>query len=241
MLALLLASVGAAYALVYFRTILPDRRGREILKQMRSRGLRHYWPEEGKVSVALASSGGGQRIAWARARVEDRFVGTIRRGSDEERWRLADDLSSGRYEGAAAVGRVGGFPVVDKTLIDLESGRVTVVHGDTRAVSAAPDNYIPEGTMTLVARLVAEGGQAAAFRTVFNADAFAGSEVNFTRIVMSPRGPRRVQLKASLKTGVLDEEWEFDEGGRPAAVTITDPRGQSVTLVRVEDRGGEQP
>jgi len=220
MFAALLGAVGAAAWLVRERTIIPAQRGREILSEIRRNGLGHYWRAAAFSGYYVGRDMQGRNIGWMRVE-RRRFVAKFAGASfasqstkqkTEEKWQLDDKLTSGWYEGDkfAMTGSV-------KTTITLEDGRVSVtqIKGSAAqsAEAALPDDYLPEGTLELAARLVAESGQRTSFEVIFNDIAIMDGKVNFTRVSMVPLSGRRARLESTMAPGRLAIIYEFDEQG----------------------------
>ena len=132
-----------------------------------------------------------------------------------EQWEISADAKTGRY-----VGLPGADPQ-DRTEIDLRGGRVTVRQidpgGRAEASTTAPDNYIPEGLMTLAVRRVAARGTRAAFKMIVNSEAMENGRVRFADVAMTPgKGEKgqRVRVTTTGKAFTESKTYEVDAQGR---------------------------
>jgi hypothetical protein len=248
MVAVLVGAVAAAAWLVHHRTTVPTRRAEAILRDLRSRGLRAYWPQD-EYAASFTGRGPGREITGQirrlRRREENGFVGRTDRRmpsphfrglweANTELWRLSGDLSAGEYRSGRDPQRA------PDIIIRLSDGQVEVVIGKDRASAAAPENYIPEGTMSLVARLVAAGGEPAAFSAIFNSQAIVAGEVKFSVVRMVPLSPRRVRMEYGLATGAETIVYDFDKEGRVAEFTLP-ATGETFTRVPPDAQPASQP
>jgi hypothetical protein len=108
-------------------------------------------------------------------------------GQAMSNWQLTDDAHTGSY--ISNLASANGKRV---TQIRLGEGKVMVrqqpATGKTQAVSAAPANYLPEGTMMLAALLVAQRNADAQFAQIDDAQPNQGSEVRFVPVRMRYQG-----------------------------------------------------
>ena len=202
-LGVLLATVLVAWVVQYF----PARRAEkaaEIIRGIRRAGLERFWPEASRIDWYLIEVR-GKRIGW-RAMVRTRregggfagltleFIGPVNRFWCEK-WTLNADATRGRY--AAYEGIARGLRLEQlKTEIALEDGRVRVLQYEARgrvlaARSKAPANYLPEGTLELAVRRVAEEAADAQFSLVFNEVPNVGGAVSFGVMRIRHAGTRR--------------------------------------------------
>jgi len=198
MLAVLLASIGAAW-LVGHRRAIPQQRGAEILRDIRRRSLSAFWPEGRVERWFLGLDARGRAVAWRRTTRTARdggYEGTIYSGHgkgmiSQETWQLSGDASAGEYTGLAI-----GQWTIDQTLIGLKDGKVTVRRGrGAKPVSAnAPDNYIPEGLGGLVLFLASRQSEQIVCHMIFNETAVVQQEVHFTPVTLVPEGRGQVRM-----------------------------------------------
>jgi len=234
MLGVLLASVATAWLLVQRRTI-PARRGAEIMRRIRTETLSAYWPDKPLGLWYLRRDGSGKPVSFygvVRELTGDGFAGeTIMLEPDRllrESWRLSGDAAAGQYRAYAAPP----FSAAETSIL-LHDGRIEVRRGRRPAHQAGasePDNYIPEGLLHLVIRLVGEGGDKAAFKMIFNEEAIAGGQVQFALATMIPQSNRSVRVKFDSSAGGTTKIYDLDETGR--VVRIRDEQDQVIyTLV----------
>ena len=240
LLAVFFGTVGVAYWLVHVRSVVPARRGREMIEKLRGAGLDAHWPDARVVARYERYSGEmptGDRLVELRSREGGEFIGRTQQYVEgktaEEQWRLRPDLSEGRYRATDDIKD----PTAGRTEIVLSDGRVEVTQVtlfDRMTGSAdAPPNYIPEGAMDLVARLVAEDGRPAAFRMILNSAAFDAvpreepprqrdgrrdaemreARLNFSHVLMKPLGERRVRVEINSGLGATAHAMTFNERG----------------------------
>ena len=189
MFALLLGSVGAAAWMVHARQA-PARHAADLLQQLRKDTLAKYWPQKEQTLWYLTRNSSGQPIGWlcsTRGPTPGGFTGKELKGQIRETWHLQSDLSGGEYI------------CNDGTTITLSGGQVTVRRftdeGEIPATSSAPENYVPEGTLPLMVRLVNSRRQPAAFRMLFNDAAIVAGQVHFLPATLTPEAPGRVRYE----------------------------------------------
>jgi hypothetical protein len=205
MLASLLASVGAALWIVHTRQAMGDLAG-DLLNEIRQKGLAHYWPQRREVSWYLAVDATGKPVGVRAVlrrpvliegdKTPRSFYGSdfllTPNGSLQEAWNLRDDLSAGQYEGPSSRGI---------TRILLKGRQVEVQQPDPdrrRAASGeseCPENYVPEGAMDLLLRLVVQRGQPVTYKMIDNDSALDDGQVHFTTVRATPEGDGAVRFE----------------------------------------------
>lgn len=227
MFGILLVSVGVAWWLVQGQKALLDR-GREIIAQIRTEKLESFWDRRPSRLWYIKTDSTGRAVSWRAAYrdyvpARDVYRGSAFSGSHDllarAEWELSPDAGAGEYSSTVA-GRNGqAF-----TVIRLRDGEVKVLRvvprGSARAATAAPDNYIAEGTLELAVRLVARAGREASFRMIIDDAAIAQGQVRFIVVKMIPRGPRRVQVEM----GGFREVYHFDESWRIVKIELPETR-----------------
>jgi hypothetical protein len=205
MLASLLASVGAAMWVVHTRQAMGDLAG-DLLNEIRQKGLASYWPQQQEVSWYLATDATGRpvglRAVLRRPMLIEGdspgkgFYGReyllMPNGSLQEVWNLRDDLSAGQYAGPSSRGI---------TRILLKGRQVEVQQPDpdrrreASGTSVYPGNYLPEGAMELLLRLVVQRGQPVTFKMIDNDGALVDGQVHFTTVRATPEGDGAVRYE----------------------------------------------
>jgi len=253
-LAVLLATVLVAWVVQYF----PARRAEkavEIIRGIRQAGLEHFWPEQSRIDWYLIELR-GKLIGW-RAVVRTRREGGGFAGLTLEvilpvnrfwceKWTLNADATRGRY--AAYEGIARGLRLEQlKTEIALEDGQVRVLQHEAQgrvlaARSKAPANYLPEGTMELAIRRVAEEAADAQFSLVFNEVPNVGGAVSFgvmrfrhvgTRRSEDGRTIRLVRGYARREGTHIERTYEVNHQGRLTSMYDEQRRWQPATAEEV--------
>ncbi|MFB3892967.1 MAG: hypothetical protein ACE15C_13190 [Phycisphaerae bacterium] len=223
MLVILLACVAAAWWLSQTRNAGPS-----IIDEMRRTGLRKLWGPDGRTDFYVLADAGGQPLGWwavSRWPTDDGYAGetfvrTESRAqidSPVETWKLSDDARQGQYTGASIVGRT-----VLSTSIALADGEVVVAHKykgvKVDAQDRAPANYIPEGSLDLVVRLVQQQGREARFAMLFDTRALAAEDgraaVTFTPVRMVPQQGGAVRMEFQTEEGSQVSVFHIDAEGR---------------------------
>ncbi|MGA2265083.1 MAG: hypothetical protein ABSH10_01465 [Phycisphaerae bacterium] len=217
LLAILGASVLAAWSLVWQRHIPADR-GEDILRRIRAKTLPSYWGSKESIRWYLIQDASNRPVGYmviVRKPIGQGYSGaTLRRLGGEqqgESWALNAAATKGSY--AATLGGRG----LPDTQIVLSNGLVTVTRqragSQAQATTAAPANYIPEGLRDLVAAEVAKSGTTARFCFTLNPESLLENRVHFTSITMTPHGPDQVRLESHFIQGEIDETCYFDAKG----------------------------
>ena len=194
MLVLLLMSVGVAWWISHHRQAA-GHRGNDILAEIRSAGLKHFWGEGGREFYLMRRN--GENVGWQavlRKPTRDGYGGLDIHAYVKnnivawETWTLSNDLREGYYvamgpsilvPGLLATTKIvlkNGQVEVTETLHDLprgpRTGRPTASQFGNQhqytSRTAVPENYLPEGSLPLVMRLVGERKVKASFKIVLN-------------------------------------------------------------------------
>lgn len=266
MFALLALATLSAWLIVQRRSG-PHMRGAELVEQMRSEGLSAWWDRSPHSQWFLIRRN-GEVIGWdVRLRLplgDGGFEGLKlrifraqeRSGGSWEYWQLNADATSGEYlSGDLAFGE-GRLVTSTNTSIVQEEGAIQTEQssqvGPRRSKAEVPENYIPEGTLPLVRRLVAEEGAEAAFRMVFNEQLPQGSRTTFGVVRMNGRSPseqERAQDAAYAVENVLitldgsdsGETYLLDEQGRTVGIVAERIRIDAVSAAEVAAEFPEAP
>lgn len=197
MLAVLLLSTGGAWLLTRGAGVRV-KAGEEILQAIRDKGLASYWGREERTEWMLVYTDQkvvGWRVDELRpveggydgGEIEVAVQGGHVAGQAMSNWQLSDDAHTGSY--ISNLASANGKRI---TQIRLGEGKVATrqqpATGAAQAVSAAPANYLPEGTMMLGALLVAQRGADAQFVQIDDAQPNQGSEVRFVPVRMRYQG-----------------------------------------------------
>lgn len=240
MLMILVAAVGAGWWLAMSRHSDPQT-ARDVLADIRKRGLRAIWGDEPVTSWYIERRADGEPVGWrfeARVRLADgRYAGTRvqRLGAKEyvESWILDDTACTGQYQAMdyTLIRRPGQkSPVrrVDaKTVIALNNGQVNMQRrsgqGMLAGAALAPANYIPEGLTDLVLFETAARGQKTTYQFLSNSESIQRSKLLFAAITAEPEGKR--VLRTSL--GKAGQIMTFDEAGQVLRTTTPGSGGWS--------------
>ena len=219
MFAILLACVGGAWWLVEVRTEQPERAGQDVLDEIRTQKLSHFWPGKSQRLYYAAHDVHGKTVGWAvisHLRTAEGFHGQrLDSAGTEETWDLDDAATTGTYEGPT--GTDGSL-----TQIQLKDSAATVQRVKAglvvqRASAPAPANYIPEGLTHVVVRLVAQSGKDGMFTALLNHEALSGRELTFAIVKMKPTG-RLVEVETVTQEGSLREKYVLDDGGKVTSI-----------------------
>ncbi|MHC4981977.1 MAG: hypothetical protein ACYTF6_02275 [Planctomycetota bacterium] len=221
----LLAAVGVAALLVHQRSVLAPRRGREIINEIRRLGLGNFWSRQVAVSRYVSRDRLGRPVSAITIRTwweNGRFKGQVGHQTPKqghlEDWALDDKLTDGEYTSAPTN--------APKTAITLRGDRLIVTKAKgfstIRSDAPLPENYIPEGTLALVARLVTADGQRASFKTIINETAIEDGKVNFTRVTMVPLSGRSVRIEFRGGPEHHTKIYKFDKQGEVEEILYPD-------------------
>ncbi|MCE5328416.1 MAG: hypothetical protein LLG01_18600 [Planctomycetaceae bacterium] len=226
LLVVLAAAIAAAWTVVSVRAGA-TRRGTEIVRRLREKGLAHFLGSQPQVHAYLATRPDGRTYGWRLVRIEladGNYAGLIvdelqdgaRAQHSTEHWQAAADLHQVRYEASETITgqQTRGISIAMATP-DGEP-KVTVIMAKGREGIAgqgqAPGNYVPEGMLPLAIRLAAEGGKPANIMLILNNEALVPTskgdyQPNFTSAQLRPISPREVEvsLDSTTNTYILDE------------------------------------
>jgi len=237
MFGLLLMSLGAAHWLVHSRNV-PIRRAAAIIREIRAKALPAYWESEQTTLYYVLRDGEGKALSWlavSRRGGDDGYSGTTLGQAPGkvylEDWRLLPDASAGQYISSfGAVKDPKTFLLARDIAIALGNGQVTVQKAGLEFTAAAPENYIPEGLISLVIRLVAERRQKAAFTIIINEQAIINHRIVFAPITMKPQGARRVRVESRSRGQAIIKIYHLDEDGRIVRIEFPD---SGINFIRV--------
>lgn len=187
----LLFSTTVAWLIVCSREAAAEAsvdRGTDVIRQIRDKGLSHYWGPARQVDWYLAYDAEENVVGWqvsARRRksngdFQGLYVVRYKDISSRELWQINDRADEGYYE-AGPLPQVPGMPTVLLTRISLKDGQVKVLHQRQKLAceAATPDNYVPKGVLELAYYVAARMGNTAGFATTFNVDADADGVMQF--------------------------------------------------------------
>jgi hypothetical protein len=234
MFAMLAVATGLAWLIVVSRTGLQSA-GAELVQRVHSEGLSAFWDRSPHVRWLLAyrdDNPVGWRVEMRLPQPEGGFEGLDaalydirgRTRGQWEQWRLNADATTGEYRAGELRVTPAGLSLPANTRIVLSEGRIGAQQqaGDSpmwlESGAAAPDNYVPEGTLPLVRHLVAETGRDASFRMVFN-----------------EQPPRQGKTTFGVVTMERRELGETDYPGAAARVLVSGIAGEQTLLL--DDRG----
>ena len=230
MMALLAASVGAAWWLTASRHFDPRAAG-EVMGSIRKRGLPALWGDQLVANWYIRYRADGKPVGWHVAKRLRRqgggYAGTrIKQTGDLfsiQTWALDDTARTGKYESRrwrwrtiSLPGRTVRMPVPsDATEISFGNGRLDVIQAEgnrvLKASAPVPDDYIPNGLDDLAMYETAAWGRKTMFTILTDGQAIARGQVNFTILRATPEGGRVIRRQFN------DSEEEimiFEEAGR---------------------------
>ncbi len=239
MFVILLLSVGGVYWLITVKTTLPRGRGEEIIKTLRSKNLSEQMDTQFMQAVFIARNHEGKIIGertefrWFRdgrflSETEETRLTNEGRNDVESTCGLADDLSECYYQGRTNQLR---------TEIILKDGKSSVtshqkIHGMWKPLSGTADipaNYIPDGAMLPVLRLVAKSGESAGFCMAVDDSIFIGNNVQFTDLTIEPLDKNTIRTRSSMLGG-LTQIYHLDSDGEIKQIDLPD---HGITFTRV--------
>lgn len=240
MLAVLAAAIGGAWLLQVGST-QRARAGAEIIRQIRSKGLAHYWDDGPRIDWYLRTDKSQPR-GW-RATVRQRTAEGNFRGwmvnlraapggaaseTIVEAWVLNEAATQGSYVGTVMEGP---FEKL-RTEISLGNGEVQVRQGpDAHARTPAPDNYIPEGASAIAVRQVAAERGQGQFKMIFDQIPIDRRDVRFSTVRIRHAG--RGQTQAGAPTDLV--RMTYREWGKYEQTFELDQEGN---LLSIEHHGG---
>ena len=180
--------------------------GEAIVAQIRSDGLADYWPRARLDWFLRTDRRSGRPIGWGAEAVApgpDAAFDGIRVSVDRtqrgaakwhwERWRLDAEGAAGNYTAGEFYERGGRVRIREDTSIRLATGKVAVrqeIDGVERhSRGNTPPNYLPEGTIPLARRLIAQQEGLGLFTTIYNVVPPAGRTTTFSPLAFQHAPP----------------------------------------------------
>lgn len=244
MFVILLLGVGAAYWLVTVRTNLPRKRGEDIVETFLSKKLSEWMDTRFVQSTFVFRNHTGKQTGKRTIRrwfSDGRFLSEAKEevltnggwSITETTWGLADDLSECYYSAmtTASSGQA-------RTEIILRGEKLSVIRHEKKirgklqtqsGTAEIPYDYIPDGALLPILRLVAVSGESAGFRMAVNSHIVAGKNVRFSGIIIEPLGPNKVQTRDSFLGGTT-KIYHIDDDGEIKQIDIP---GHGITITRV--------
>ncbi|MBN1555818.1 MAG: hypothetical protein JXA11_13835 [Phycisphaerae bacterium] len=156
LLALLGVCSTAAWVLAWHKSA-PARDGRDFLESLRQRGVKSWWPANGRRQHWFLVYRQGTVVGWEmdyrQASANGTIGGMIRRTQDtrlSSRWRISNDIQEGDYQSQFVKLQLPHPESVEAT-IELRGDRLQVLQVIDRvrysSATKIPDNYLPEGLM----------------------------------------------------------------------------------------------
>ena len=217
---LLLGSGVLAWYLAARRRALKNQ-GVAVIKEIRTRGLAHYWGDTPFIRGFLVTDADGNELGWelrVRRPRESGYVGlhVTRLGGHgyQEDWAALADTSRVDYRGTSSKGGITRSLVT----ISLEDNIVTVRQGQKRTgptgQATVPANYVLECILPLVIRQVAAGGKPALVKLLFDQYALRRRDrgsygVHFNTVTLAPTSKNVVEMRS----GKGDKAYHLDETG----------------------------
>lgn len=238
MFLVLLASVGAAGALVYLRTLRPEQRGREILARLRDGGLEEAWGKDGGEIWLLGEDASGRPVgaiyiewrpteqgyAGRRIRTAYDTGGRVKLVHEDERWSLSPEGKLTDYK-AMLIDNRARDPFRQR--LQLDGGKLEVEVAWTGSTPETASTQLPPDAvpMAFLPRLAgASVGEAkAAVHMPAYATPLRGDAV-LTRVTVSPVNERTATVGyLALGVHVRKATYEFDEQGDLESVETAEP------------------
>jgi hypothetical protein len=214
MVGILVASV----ALAWFTTkprknFSPDGAG--IISQLIDDTIEEYWSNADHERWFVGQRRDGNPIGWqmrSRRQIsEDEFSGTIQAAQYKSNWTLNTDLSEGSYLGREFDENNNTLAETRITITDNEVTVVRDISGKKRsATSRRPKNYIPEGALPMVLRLVASRGSGKTFKMVLDQNSIVGGNVNFLNARVAPIEDDIVKVKIHGRGFTIASIYQID-------------------------------
>lgn len=244
MFGVLLGSVLAAWALTESRQA-SARAGARLLRRVRDQGLGTYW--EAKTVRWYLVRQGQTVVGWVlRVRTQidaggfEGFTFSYLVPPQQQvawsHWRLGPRAKTGRYQAQALSPYT-----ADQATVELADGRIRIQQVlSNRKINSgapAPANYCPEGTLPLVAAIVAKQREEAKFRLTFDAVPPNGPRPRFFSVTITPHPvdtgiPDAVAAAAIRGRGESLEIHHFDAKGVPVLIAA----GNTVTLAATREQ-----
>ncbi|HUU21908.1 MAG TPA: hypothetical protein VM389_05170 [Phycisphaerae bacterium] len=225
----------------------------EVLAKARAAPADELWPAEPRIDWYLRYDGPGVTgwTAAVRGRADDgQFLGAdlayADRGADLaypdrggvvsiKHWSLNQTLTGGSYMGKELTEK---GPA--QTTIDLKGGLITTrridAFGVTEPKVEAPENYLPKGTLEVIAwRMAGDAGSDAQFRLIFNQKQRHPNLVVFGSLQFRGLGQAqdrdgqpvlRTRITGVRTLSKLDHLLEFDRDGTLARVLLQETGGR---------------
>ncbi len=195
----LVGILGVCVGVAWYMTVridAPTHQGTEIMQDIRVRKLLSFWGEQKTYHqhyLVYQRVGGklvlvGWRFKYRGLNSDPRkgFVGgdiSWKGGTTRSSWTLTNGLDKGTYESNFMRVVEGKYVPIMLASIELDGGNLQVQQNlkgqELSTVSEIPDNYIPEGTLSLVYREVANRKTHAKFKMIFDNLAPVGGKPRF--------------------------------------------------------------
>ncbi|GAF76610.1 unnamed protein product, partial [marine sediment metagenome] len=163
-----------------------------------------------------------------------------------EWWGLNADATKGQYRAGTVLGSTMGWWMLKDTDIGLTEGRVSARQGsEWESQTRAPDNYLPEGTLELVLRLVAQQRTRAQFKLILNSLPPVGQTTRFARLLSEsidasrsgiPGAAAGVTVRTLAGGADFESTYFFDRDGRIIRKIDPDRTWTPVTRQQVVSR-----
>ncbi|MCP4379669.1 MAG: hypothetical protein GY794_26310, partial [bacterium] len=204
------------------------------ISQLTNNTIEEYWSNADHKTWFVGQQPDGTPVRWQirsrRKTPGGEFSGIIALGDRsgdryESSWTLNTDLSEGSY-----LGRVidENNNVQGKTQITITNNKVTVVCSVSgkkgSATSRRPANYIPEGALPLVMRLVASRGRKMTFKMILDQNSIVGGDVNFLDAELTPLKDDIVQVKIYGRRFIITSIYQIDSDNNIDGIEDPDSR-----------------
>ncbi len=169
--------------------------GADVLAKLASEKIDKYWSPEKSTRWMVGLVADDKHVGWEVSSIESDMpakfsslqIGGPKGMSHKVRWTLSSDLSQGHYS-ATVYGKDG--RELSQTQTTLTKDRVNIARRVGQAQLAAtarrPMNYVPEGALPLVMRIVADTGSEIVVKMVFDEISIKGGSINFISVRLSP-------------------------------------------------------
>ncbi len=247
MVGILAVSVGAAWLLAHVRQGRVDA-AEEVLATLRSRGLRAIWGDRPWRAYFVGRTQEGEPVGWLamiRKPTDSGYVGTfeMHRAGDgyrmnaSSRWELDNGARNGRY---FAVQRVTDprtrMSREFETSIELSPARLEIIESGPRGAAEAslrpPENYLPEGAMSAVVRLMRDAPDRTGFQQLLDTQAIRYGKAYFATVLFDAAQGDAVEVVTHSMGETGTQVYRLDDTGEVRG--IEDPEGVSYQAASLE-------
>lgn len=208
MLGILLIAVCIAWLITLSSSALMDE-GTAVIREIRKQSLPVLLKNDPAIRCYLIKNKEGGKLGYG--------IDTLRSGRNgydgaglmhlprvtvSEKWQLSNDAARGSYAGLSS-GMDQSY-----TAMSLSDGKlIATVQLPTQKIRSeltVPDNFIPDGIIDLVVRVVAQRGGKAVFHALRGSQAVMQNRLYFSTVTMIPQGRDKVKVQIKAPNGEVD-------------------------------------